>query len=95
MIFNLIHPAMALVIVLVFDQFGLSLVGAVLSSAFFAGREYAQAEYKWIERYGDGKRANMKWWNALEPRVWNFHSWFWNLVLPIALAFGFVFLRQI
>jgi hypothetical protein len=93
--FNLVHPAIALAIVLVFDQFGLSLVGAVLASAFFAGREHAQAEYKWIERYGNGKRANMKWQNAFEPRVWDFHSWFWNLVAPIAVAFAFVFWRHL
>jgi hypothetical protein len=92
-LFDFVHPAMALVIVLVFDQFGFGLVGATLASAFFAGREHAQAEYKWIEHFGEGKRANMKWWNAFDKRVWDTHSWFWNLVAPIGVAFGFVFIK--
>jgi len=95
MMFNLIHPLMALVIVLAFDQFGLSLVGAVLASAFFAGREHAQAEYKWIKRYGNGKRSNMKWLDAFDPRVWDLHSWFWNLAAPVGVAVGFVLWRHL
>ena len=89
-----IHPAFAFIAVAIFDQFQLSIVGAVLISAFFAGREHAQAEYRWIEHYGNGKRANMKWWNAFEPRVWNFHSWFWNLAAPIGVVFGFIFFKE-
>jgi len=88
--FNLIHLVTALALVLVFDQFGLSLIGAVLASAFFVGREHAQAEYRWIERYGNGRRANMKWWNVFEPRIWDLHSWFWNLAAPIGAVFAFV-----
>lgn len=88
-----IHPAFALIAVVIFDQFQLSIVGAVLISAFFAGREHAKAEYRWIEHYGNGKRANMKWWNAFEPRVWDLHSWFWNLTAPIGVSFGFVFFK--
>jgi len=92
-LFDFVHPAMALIIVLIFDRFGYGLVGATLISAFFAGREHAQAEYKWIQHLGDGKRSNMKWWNAFDKRVWDTHSWFWNLVAPIGVAFGFVFIK--
>lgn len=87
------HAAIALIVVLIFDQFKISIVGAVLASAFFAGREHAQAEYRWIEHYGNGKRANMKWWNAFEPRVWDAHSWLWNLAAPICASFTFVFFK--
>lgn len=45
-------------------------VGAVLASAYFVGREVAQAEYRWIEVYGHGLRANMPWWAPLDHRVW-------------------------
>lgn len=58
--------------------------GAALMSGVLMGREHAQAEYKWIERYGQGRRANLPWWGWADPRVWDFHSWFWNLSLPIA-----------
>jgi len=44
--------------------------GAALSSAYFVGREIAQAEYRWIERFGGGLRANMPWWGPLDVRVW-------------------------
>lgn len=88
--FNLIHPGIALVIILIANYFNFALVGAVCISAFFAGREHAQAEYRWIERFGKRKRANMRWWNAFDPKVWDTHSWFWNLAVPIGIAFGFV-----
>ena len=58
--------------------------GAALMSGVLMGREHAQAEYKWIERYGQGRRANLPWWGWADLRVWDVHSWFWNLSLPIA-----------
>ena len=36
--------------------------GAALGSAYFVGREVAQAEYRWIEWFGKGRRANMPHW---------------------------------
>lgn len=36
--------------------------GAPLASAYFVGREVAQAELRWIEVYSQGLRANMPWW---------------------------------
>lgn len=45
-------------------------VGAAFGAAFFIGREIAQAEYRWIETYGQGLRANMPWWGPFDPRVW-------------------------
>ena len=59
-------------------------IGAALMSGVMMGREHAQAEYKWIEHYGQGRRANLPWWGWLDRRVWDVHSWFWNLSLPIA-----------
>lgn len=45
--------------------------GAAAGMWYFVGREYAQAEYRWIEAYGQGLRANMP---ALTPlrdrRAW-------------------------
>ena len=53
---------------------------------YFIGRELAQAEYKWINTYGGGFRKNMPWYGSLDYRVWDVHSWFWNLSLPIVIA---------
>jgi hypothetical protein len=58
-------------------------IGAALMSGVFISREHAQAEYKWIEHYGQGRRANLPWWGWADPRVWDVHSWFWNLTLPV------------
>nr|WP_311269764.1 hypothetical protein [Sphingobium sp. WCS2017Hpa-17] len=44
--------------------------GAMLGSAYFIGREVAQAEYRWIEWFGGGLRANMPHWGRFDPRVW-------------------------
>jgi hypothetical protein len=44
--------------------------GAAAASAWFISREITQAEYRWIEQFGGGLRANMPWWGGLDPRVW-------------------------
>lgn len=44
--------------------------GAAVASGYFVGREVAQAEYRWIEQFGDGLRANMPWNAVFDPRVW-------------------------
>jgi hypothetical protein len=45
-------------------------IGAALASGYFLGREVAQAEYRWIEQFGDGLRANLLWRGALGARLW-------------------------
>jgi len=57
--------------------------GGAVAAAMYVGREQAQAEYRWIAQLGDGKRENLRWWNALDSKVWNTHNFFWNLALPI------------
>lgn len=41
-----------------------------IPTAYLIGREFAQAEYRWIEQFGDGMRANMPWWGPFDPQVW-------------------------
>lgn len=45
--------------------------GAAAASAWFISREITQAEYRWIERFGGGLRANMPWWGGFDPSVWD------------------------
>jgi len=67
----LAHPAAALVIqALVRRGGGTWWAGAGIASAYFLGRELAQAEYRWIEWFGHHHRAEMPWWGPLDPRVW-------------------------
>lgn len=89
MIQNLLHSLTVILAWVVGYFVDYPVVFALCAVWFFIGREIAQAEYRWIEYFGDGKRANMKWYNAFEARAWNVHSWWWNLLLPI-LCFGVI-----
>lgn len=64
--------------------------GAALASAYFIGREAAQAEYRWIEQFGHGLRANMPWWGPFDLRVWpkldQWIDWIGPLVSTCSLA---------
>lgn len=63
---------------------------AALPSGYFIGREVAQAEYRWIENFGDGLRANMPWHAVFDPRVWETHDqiadWLGPVTACIAVA---------
>jgi hypothetical protein len=48
--------------------------GALLAAGFYLGREHAQAEYRVIQTYYGGKRANMPWYGGFEPRGWDLKS---------------------
>ncbi|TCM20775.1 hypothetical protein EDF56_102438 [Novosphingobium sp. PhB165] len=65
------HAVAALILQVIIARFtGSWWTGAALASGYFIGREIAQAEYRWIELYGHGLRANMPWWGPLDLRVW-------------------------
>ena len=44
--------------------------GAMAAAGWAISREVTQAEYRWIEQYGHGLRANMPWWGGLDPLIW-------------------------
>ena len=48
--------------------------GGLGMAAFYYGRELTQAEYRWISKFGEGRRANMPWWGCIDPRIWNAKS---------------------
>jgi len=58
------------------------LLGGLLASAFYLGREITQAEYRWISAFGEGRRANMAWWGGLDPRAWTGKSVV-DVLLPV------------
>ena len=47
---------------------------AIAGCTFFIAREHTQAEYRWIEMFGHGKRMNMPWWGGFDPRAWDVAS---------------------
>lgn len=72
MIMLLSHSALALLI-----QAAVALplrniwAGAAAAAAWAISRELTQAEYRWIEKFGGGLRANMPWWGGMDLRVWH------------------------
>jgi hypothetical protein len=74
------HIIPALLVQLLLSPFGLWL-GALFAMGYYLGREMAQAENRVIQTYYGGKRANMPWWGAFQPRAWNMKSML-DWVLP-------------
>jgi hypothetical protein len=56
--------------------------GALAACAWAISREITQAEYRWIELYGSGLRANMPWWGGLDLRVWGRPDPWLDWILP-------------
>lgn len=68
----LLHAACAVCLqVIVGLTTGYWMWGAAVGCTFFLAREHAQAEYRWIAEFGNGKRANMPWWGGFDPRAWD------------------------
>jgi hypothetical protein len=82
----LIHAAIALTLQIVTGlATGDWITGGALAVGFYAGREHAQAEYRWIEKYAFGVRSLMPWWGGFDPRVWNAKSLL-DVALPALMA---------
>lgn len=94
LLFELAHSIAVIVAGLIGWLFGYPSIFAGSMAMFFLGRELAQAEYKWIGWFGFGKRANMPWWAVFDHRVWNVHSFWWNLTLPTVIFFVFILLEN-
>ena len=61
--------------------------GAAAACAWSISREITQAEYRWIEQYGGGLRANMPWWGGFDPKVWHADAML-DWVLPSLVVVG-------
>lgn len=53
----------------------------------FVAREYTQAEYRWIKRFGDGHRHKMPWWGGFDPHAWDVAS-LMDFVVPVVACAG-------
>ena len=62
--------------------------GAAVAISWFVSREITQAEYRWIEAYGHGLRANMPWWGGLDPIVWHKLDPWLDWMVPTVLVFA-------
>ena len=71
----LTHAAIALVVqILIGILLGNWWLGGLLACIWWIAREHTQAEYRWISKFGGGKRANMPWWGGFDPRAWDVPS---------------------
>jgi hypothetical protein len=64
-----------------------------VAAAWAISREITQAEYRWIEAYGSGLRANMPWWGGLSPKVWHLDAMI-DWLAPSAATIGIAFLVE-
>lgn len=81
---KLLHTFMAIALTIALGlAIGAWWTGAAAASAYFIGREIAQAEYRWIEQHGQGLRANMPTLAIFRtPGIWSEKSWLWDAALP-------------
>lgn len=64
--------------------------GAALACCWWIAREHTQAEYRWIEKFGEGKRSNMPEWGGFDPRIWNIGSVL-DWLMPVIACVGIYF----
>lgn len=81
----MIHALITLALAAMAWPLGLHAEVAVMSAAFYCGREHAQAEYRAIKSLYDGKRANAPWWCGFERRAWSVKSMA-DWLGPVAVA---------
>ena len=70
----MIHALITMGLAALAWSLGLHTEASAMSAAFYCGREHAQAEYRAIKLFYDGKRANAPWWCGFECRAWNSKS---------------------
>ena len=85
----LAHLALALAIQLLVVAVTRSWWGGAIAGAGWAiSREITQAEYRWIERFGGGLRANMPWWGGFDLRVWQRVDPWLDWIVPLVVTFA-------
>lgn len=66
--------------------------GGVAAACWAVSREITQAEYRWIEWFGQGRRSNMPWWGGFDPRVWHVDALV-DWAVPSLAVFGLAWCR--
>lgn len=89
----LIHAAVSVAIqIAVGFASGDWLSGGIAACIWFIAREHTQAEYRWIEKFGNGLRANMPQWGGFDYRVWNAASAL-DFIAPIIACAGIYYIQ--
>ena len=69
--------------------------GAAAACCWAIAREITQAEYRWIEQFGHGLRANMPWWGGLDLRVWQHVDPWLDWILPCLVVIAIAVVHSI
>ena len=89
------HVVLALAMQALVDRLtGSRVAGACAAIAWAVAREITQAEYRWIERFGGGLRANMSWWGGLDLTVWTKADQWLDWLLPSVAVIAVALLRR-
>ena len=64
--------------------------GAAAAVTWSISREITQAEYRWIEHYGGGVRANMPVWGGFDLRVWQYPDPWLDWIVPTLVTMTIV-----
>ena len=69
--------------------------GGAVASAWAISREITQAEYRWIEQFGSGLRANMPWWGGFDPAVWQRPDPWLDSLIPTLAVIAFAYAMRL
>lgn len=87
------HAAFSAVVIgLLGWAFGWWVEAAMFMAGWYISREVTCAEYRWIQQFGERRRANMPLWGGFDPRVWDRKSMI-DWIAPVAVACVVVFIK--
>ena len=89
----MIHALIVLCVCLICVFLNIHPIIYFISTAFYLGREHAQAEYRYIEVHGR-KRANCPWWCGFMPEAWTLKGLL-DWILPLGVSLGTVVLSSL
>ncbi|MGP7732919.1 hypothetical protein [Oceanimonas smirnovii] len=81
------HSIITLAAVLAAFLFNLQLEAALAMAAFWAGREHAQAEHRWLTVH-KANRSRMPWFAGFLPESWSRDGLVNDLLLPVLVGLG-------
>lgn len=91
----MVHAGITLIFCIALLVSGFSSYLVCIPIFFYIGREYTQAEYRYIEAHGK-KRSECPWWCGLAKESWTAKGvmdWFLPAVVAIATALVFNFVK--
>ena len=90
----MIHATITIVVCVLLFFIHAPLTCYLLPALWYMGREFTQAEYRYIAGYCGNKRANMPWYAGFLPNAWNMKSVF-DFFLPLLVSVLFIVIQYL